>query len=79
VEFLSLMKYLKAISDQPDYRECNRRAFKLEQVYKFNMDNYIHLYTGEDAFNDPDGSTEDTDTIILDGGRGTKSLPHSVN
>ena len=40
-EFISLMSYITAIKDFDDLRVPNRNAFKMEQVYKFNLDNYI--------------------------------------
>jgi hypothetical protein len=32
------------IKDQEDFRIPNRDAFKMEQVYKFNLEKYIHYY-----------------------------------
>lgn len=43
-EFISLMSYVAAIKDYDDLRVPNRAAFKMEQVYKFNLDNYIQYY-----------------------------------
>jgi len=40
-EFICLMNYLTAIKDCDDLRVPNKAAFKMEQVYKFNLDNYI--------------------------------------
>lgn len=38
------MNYLEMIKDCDDFRVPNREAFKMEQVYKFNLGNYIHYY-----------------------------------
>lgn len=35
-EFVCLMNYLQNIIDLDDFREANRDAFRMEQVYKFN-------------------------------------------
>lgn len=40
-EFICLMNYIAAIKDMEDLRVPNRHAFKMEQVYRFNLDNYI--------------------------------------
>jgi CTD small phosphatase-like protein 2 len=40
-EFLCLMNYINAIKDCDDLRLPNREAFKMEQIFKFNMDNFI--------------------------------------
>ena len=38
------MTYLENIKDLDDFRVANREAFRMEQVYKFNLDNYIAEY-----------------------------------
>lgn len=38
------------IKDKDDFRVQNRIAFKMEQVYKFDLDNYIQYYEDEDLF-----------------------------
>jgi hypothetical protein len=43
-EFINLMNYLTAIKDYDDLRVHNNSAFKMEQVYKFNLDKYIEYY-----------------------------------
>ena len=43
-EFLFLMNYLKLIKDADDLRKVNREAFKMEQVYQFNLDKFINYY-----------------------------------
>jgi len=43
-EFICLMNYIETIKDCEDFRVPNREAFKMEQVYKFNLGNYIHYY-----------------------------------
>jgi len=40
-EFQCLMNYIKAIKDLEDFRIPNRAAFKMEQVYKFNIDSFL--------------------------------------
>jgi len=43
-EFICLMNYVTAIKDYDDLRVPNRAAFKMEQVYKFNLENFIQYY-----------------------------------
>ena len=43
-EFEFLMNYLENIKDIEDFRDANRDAFKMEQVYKFNNNSYIDEY-----------------------------------
>lgn len=38
------MNYLQRVKDYDDLRIPNREAFKMEQVYKFNLGGYIHYY-----------------------------------
>ena len=38
------MNYVTAIKDFDDLRQPNKAAFKMEQVYKFNLENYIQYY-----------------------------------
>ena len=43
-EFQYLMNYLMILKDCDDMRELNKEAFKMEQVYQFELDPYIHYY-----------------------------------
>ena len=43
-EFINLIDYLENIKDLDDLRIPNRAIFKMEQVYKFNLDSYIEEY-----------------------------------
>jgi len=47
-EFLCLMNYLDMIKDVEDFRIPNKEAFKMEQVYRFNLGSYIHYYEDYD-------------------------------
>ena len=44
IEFTDLMNYIEAIHNQPDYRVCNEKAFQMEKVFKFNLQNYVKYY-----------------------------------
>ena len=46
-EFICLMNYLQILKDYDDMRVLNREAFKMEQVYQFKLDKYIHYYNYE--------------------------------
>jgi hypothetical protein len=50
------MSYLEKIKDCDDFRVPNKEAFKMEQVQKFNLGNYIDYYIDQD----PDDSDEET-------------------
>lgn len=52
VEFLHLIKIMKNISEQTDCRDFVRKAFKIGEIMKTDMDSYVHYY--EDAGNDID-------------------------
>ena len=54
-EFISLMHYITSIKDCEDLRVPNRHAFKMEQVYKFNLDKYIQYYDYDQC----DGKSDD--------------------
>ena len=43
-EFLFLIEYLTNIMGIDDYREANKDAFKMEKVYKFNLNSCIDQY-----------------------------------
>jgi hypothetical protein len=43
-EFLNLMNYIERIKDCDDLRIPNKAAFKMEQVYQFNLDKFIQYY-----------------------------------
>ena len=38
------MNYLAVLKNYDDMRVLNREAFKMEQVYHFKLDKYIHFY-----------------------------------
>ncbi len=38
------MSYLQMIKDYDDLRQPNKEAFKMDQVYKFNLGGYINYY-----------------------------------
>jgi CTD small phosphatase-like protein 2 len=40
-EFILLMNYLAMIKEKDDFRIQNKKNFKMEQVYKFNLNNFI--------------------------------------
>ncbi len=40
-EFLCLMSYLEEVKNLDDMRVANKKAFRMEQVHKFNLDTYI--------------------------------------
>lgn len=41
---MCLIQYLQTIKDYDDLRDPTREAFKMEQVYKFNLDACIEEY-----------------------------------
>lgn len=43
-EFIFLMNYINILKDYDDMRLLNREAFRMEQVYQFKLDKYIHYY-----------------------------------
>jgi hypothetical protein len=64
-EFLNLMTYLKNIVHFEDMRMANMQAFKMDHIYKFSNDNYIHEYdyelcdkSSEDEFSDHEEEEE---------------------
>jgi CTD small phosphatase-like protein 2 len=59
IEFTCLMHYLEKIKDEPDFRVPNREAFKMEQVHKFNLGNYINYYVQQEQ-TDSDEETKET-------------------
>jgi len=40
-EFLHLMDYITKLSEHEDMRILNRAAFRMDQIYRFKLDNYI--------------------------------------
>lgn len=59
------MNYIFAIKDYDDLRTPNKAAFKMEQIYKFNMDNFIQYYEYElcdeksdDEYSDNEGECD---------------------
>ena len=51
-EFINLMRYIEDIKDYDDLRVANRKLFKMEQVYKFNVENFIQYYEYEEGMRD---------------------------
>jgi len=49
------MNYIQMIKDCEDFRVANREAFKMEQVYQFNMEKFIHYY----EYNEGDEKSDD--------------------
>jgi hypothetical protein len=47
-ELYMLTTYLKGIKNTSDVRKCNRRAFKLYEVFECDVDNYIDYYLFDD-------------------------------
>ena len=50
------MDYLTNIKDLDDFRVANREAFKMEQVYKYNLDSCIDEYDLSINYSDGDCS-----------------------
>lgn len=61
IEFDCLIGYLEKIKDVPDFRVPNRDAFKMEQVHKFNLGNYIGYYTNLENFDSDEETKEESD------------------
>jgi hypothetical protein len=60
-EFLFLIEYLTNIMDIDDYREANKDAFKMEKVYKFNLNSCIDQYEyrpDDDSLDLDDGKSD---------------------
>ena len=49
-EFILLMNYLKLIKDKSDFRVQNKKHFKMEQVYKFDLNNFIQYYDDDSIY-----------------------------
>ena len=60
-EFLSLINFIKYLGTQDDMRAACRESFKLEQVHKFNLDNFIEMYD-YDLAEEEDTSSDEEDT-----------------
>jgi NLI interacting factor-like phosphatase len=63
-EFILLMNYLKMIKDKSDFRVQNKKYFKMEQVYKFDLNNFIQYYDDDSIYQlsdeeDDEGANED--------------------
>lgn len=59
------MNYICNIKDFEDLRSPNKAAFKMEQIYKFNMDNFIQYYEyalcdekSDDEYSDNEGDCD---------------------
>lgn len=77
-EFQCLMNYLENIKDMDDFRVANREAFRMEQVYKFNLDTYIGEYdydicekNFDDSDDEEESKNEPFDLIQRDSAGGT--------
>jgi hypothetical protein len=71
------MCYLENIKDLDDMREANKAAFKMEMIYKFNMNGYIAEYDYECEF-ESDGEVEDADEEQVESPQ-PKKLSISIN
>lgn len=60
-EFLHLIKIMKDISKEKDCRNFIRKAFKISEIMKTDMDSYVHLY----EISDSDDDLEDEDCLQL--------------
>ena len=66
------MNYLENIKDLDDLRVANKEAFRMESVYKFNLDNYISEYdydlceqnSDDEQSSDEEESKGDLNTIM---------------
>lgn len=72
-EFQYLMNYLLSLKDYEDMRELNREAFKMESVYQFKLDNYIHYYN-YDLCDEQSEDEEDTEE-----GKSTAEYSEQIN
>lgn len=43
------MKYLKQVAHVDDLRAANREAFRLCDIYKYNLRPFIHYYDAEEC------------------------------
>lgn len=62
-EFLHLMDYITKLSEHEDMRILNRAAFRMDQIYRFKLDNYIQYYdydlceeNSDDEYSDEENS-----------------------
>jgi NLI interacting factor-like phosphatase len=77
-EFLYLMNYLMLLKDYEDMRELNREAFRMEQVYQFNLGPCVHYYTTlSDERSDDEYS--DTHSNIDEEGKSTADYTDNVH
>ena len=53
------MSYLNTIKDEEDFRIANKHAFKMEQVFRFNLDSYINEYDYDMCEQDSEGDEDD--------------------
>ena len=73
-EFLHLMQYLENIASFEDCRILNSACFKLDLVYKFNVDKFIDYYSYDIADEDSGDDEESHDNSQSN----LKPLPKSV-
>ena len=67
------MNYLLSLKDYEDMRELNRETFKMESVYQFKLDNYIHYYN-YDLCDEQSEDEEDTEE-----GKSTAEYSEQIN
>jgi CTD small phosphatase-like protein 2 len=60
-EFICLMNYIRMIKEVDDFRVANREAFKMEQVYQFNLEKFIHYYDYDQCNEKSDEEYSETD------------------
>lgn len=75
------MHYLTSIKDCEDLRVPNRQAFKMEQVYKFNLDKYIQYYDydqcdekSDDEYSPENDGEDDNNNFQAEIGPGTGDI-----
>lgn len=55
------MDYLDKHKDCEDFRVVNKEAFKMEQVYQFSLDKFIHYYEYNEGDEKSDDDYSDTE------------------
>lgn len=54
IEFLQLMKYMKIISKEDDCRDFVKKAFKIGEILKTQVDSWADFYNASDSEDDFD-------------------------
>lgn len=52
IEFLHLINIMKDISEEKDWRNFIRKAFKISEIMKTDIDSYVHHYEMSDSDNE---------------------------